>query len=139
MTTIAEVMTRDAVVLSPDDSIQAAARAMEKLNVASLPVCDGARLVGMLSVRDIAMRAVTAGLRSDTQLRWIVSESGAWCYDDEDLRAVREKMTRARVRRLPVVDHQRRLVGMVSANDLAAHGERVATLFAMRKPCAPRR
>jgi CBS domain-containing protein len=122
---IAEVMTRDVRVIDPERSVRDAARLMDHLNVGSLPVCDGERLVGMITDRDITVRATAVGEDPDrTPVKKIMSEDVRWCFEDDDISEVVRTMGDVQIRRLPVVDHDKRLVGIVALGDLATdHAE----------------
>ena len=142
MTTVAEVMTRDAVTLAPNETVQAAAKKMDELNVGALPVCDGTRLIGMVTDRDIVVRAVSAGMDPNrSTVQSISSGPIAWCFDDDDVRDAERKMADQQILRLPVVDHEKHLVGMISLGDLAtnADGNISSTLGAVSSPSAPDR
>src|SRR4051795_7830085 len=115
-----DVMTREIEVISPEASIEEAARKMDALNVGPLPVCDGNRLVGMVTDRDITVRATAAGKDPRTaRVREAMSTDVLYCFDDQDVSEAARLMESQQVRRLPVVDHSRRLVGIVSLGDLA--------------------
>src|SRR5207249_8807539 len=87
------------------------ASAMDELNVGVVPVCDGERLVGMVTDRDIAVRGVAHDCSAtSTRLNEVMTKDPLWCFDDEPLEQAMEKMRDAQVRRLPVVDHDRHLV-----------------------------
>lgn len=117
---ISEVMTHDVRIASPDDTLVTAARLMEEEGFGSLPVADNDRLVGMLTDRDIAIRAVARGLApGDTRVREVMSSEVKYVYDDEPVRDVARVMGELHVRRLPVVNRAKRLVGIVSLGDLA--------------------
>ena len=121
MTRVAEVMTRGVRTMSPNDSIQFAAQAMDELNVGVVPVCDGDRLLGMVTDRDIAVRGVAQGRAPEsTPLREVMSGDPLWCFEDEPLEQAIEQMREAQVRRLPVVDRERHLVGILSLGDVSA-------------------
>lgn len=118
---VADLMTREVRVISPERSIREAARLMDDLNVGVLPVCDGRRLVGMVTDRDITVRATAAGLPpDDTQVREVMSHDVRWCFADASAEDVARTMSEMQIRRLPVVDRERRLVGIVALGDLAA-------------------
>lgn len=124
MTQVREVMTRGVRAMSPADSIQFAAQAMDELNVGALPVCDGERLLGMVTDRDITVRGVAQGCAVDqTPLSSVMSENVRWCFEDQDVSEVLDLMRGAQIRRLPVVDREKHLVGIVSLGDLAAKWE----------------
>ncbi|QJQ01361.1 CBS domain-containing protein [Herbaspirillum rubrisubalbicans] len=120
--TIADVMTRGAHTLSPDDSVIHAAQAMEALDVGALPVCDAQHnLVGLVTDRDIVLRAVAPHRLTDTlPLTEVMSHDVLWCYEDEPVDDVLDDMVQHQIRRLPVMDRQKNLVGMVSLGDVAA-------------------
>ena len=121
MQTVAEVMTRDTRVVSPQESVQRAAQLMDELNVGALPVCDGHKLVGMVTDRDITIRATAAGRSpTDAHVDEVMSTDVRWCFEDESIDDVMEKMAGTQVRRVPVISHddQKRLIGIVALGDL---------------------
>lgn len=120
MQAISEIMTRDVTVISPQDNVQRAAQMMRDWNVGALPVCDGKRLVGMITDRDIAIRA-TAGGQTPDQIRvdQVMSPDVLWCFDDQTVGEVLQHMGDAQIRRIPVVNRNKELVGMVSLGDVA--------------------
>lgn len=120
MTTVAEIMTRKVRTLAPTDSIRRAAQSMGELNVGSIPVCNGKKLVGMVTDRDIALRGVAQGLDAEkTLLSDIMSKDVKWCFEDQPLDEVMETMAASQIRRLPVVSRDKDLVGIFSLGDLA--------------------
>lgn len=141
MTRVAEVMTRDAATLAPNASVRSAARMMDELNVGALPVCDGTKLVGMVTDRDIVVRAVSAGMDLEAPIDQIVSGPVAWCSENDDIEEVQHKMADQQIRRMPVVDDAKQLVGIVSLGDLATHedGNMSSTLGAISSPSKPDR
>ena len=123
MTQICDVMTPDVRVVSPDEPLQKVAQCMDELNVGSVPVCEGGRLVGMVTDRDITVRAVAAGKPVDsTCARDVMSGSVRWCYDDQEVDDVLDEMRDTQIRRVPVLNRQEKLVGIVSLGDLAERG-----------------
>jgi CBS domain-containing protein len=92
---------------------------MAQFDAGVVPVVDNDRLVGMINVRDIAVRAIALGKGPDTPVREVMSEHVKFCFDDEDVDEVAQKMADIKVRRLPVLNHDKRLVGIVSIGDLA--------------------
>ena len=123
MKTVSDAMTRGVRSLSPEDNIVFAAQAMDELNVGAIPVCDGQRLVGMVTDRDIVVRAVAQDCRlSSTKLREVMSTEVKWVRDSAPVDEVLREMSRSQVRRVPVVDDARHLVGMLSLGDVAAKG-----------------
>ncbi|MEW6704797.1 MAG: CBS domain-containing protein [Pseudomonadota bacterium] len=117
---VREAMTGDVRVASPDQTIQEAARLMADCDIGSLPVGENDRLVGMLTDRDIAVRAVADGRGPDTKIAEVMSHEVMYCFEDEDLDHVASNMGNIQVRRLPVVNRDKRLVGIVSIGDIAA-------------------
>jgi len=119
-----EIMTRDVEVVRPEDSIADAARKMEDLNVGALPVCDNGRLVGVLTDRDVTVRATAEGANprthsvGDTMTRDLV-----YCTEDQDVSDAEELMRTRQIRRLPILGSDQRLVGIVSLGDLATDDE----------------
>lgn len=115
-----DVMTREVEVISPEDSIEEAARKMDRFNVGPLPVCDGQRLVGMVTDRDITVRATAAGKDPrSARVREAMTRDVLYCFDDQDVGEAAELMKTQQIRRLPVLDRSQRLVGIVSVGDLA--------------------
>jgi CBS domain-containing protein len=126
MNRIHEIMSRDVVTVAPSDTIGRAAQLMERYDVGSLPVCDGRRLIGMLTDRDITVRALAVGMMPDTPVREVASHGAEWCFDDDDVDAIQRQMSVAQLHRMPVIDRQRRLVGMLSLGDIATRGDSVS-------------
>ena len=119
MQTIAEIMTTDVEVVRPEETLRDAARAMADLDVGSLPVCDGKKLIGMITDRDITVRAVAEGKSSDTPVSEVMTDEVIWCSESDSVDEVLQKMSDAQVRRIPVVDEDRQLVGIVALGDIA--------------------
>jgi len=123
MTFISELMTPAPVTISPSDSVQRAAQLMDDFNVGSLPVCDGKNLLGIVTDRDITVRATAAGLDPRaTEIDAVMSEPVRCCYVDHTAAEVLRQMAQVQIRRLPVLDARGELVGMIALGDLAAHG-----------------
>jgi CBS domain-containing protein len=143
MTRVADVMTRGVRTLAPHDSIVKAAQAMEELDVGVIPVCDAQRLVGVVTDRDIVLRGVAQSRQIEkTQLKDVMSQQPCCCDEDDSIETVAEKMREAQVRRIPVVNHDRQLVGIVSLGDLAVKadmGEAGETLESISEPAEPDR
>jgi CBS domain-containing protein len=117
---VSEAMTREVRVATPGQSIRDVAKMMAELDAGAMPVGENDRLIGMITDRDIAVRAVAQGKGPDTPVRDVMStEQVLYCYDDEDLDHVAKNMGDEQVRRLPVVNREKRLVGIVSLGDLA--------------------
>jgi CBS domain-containing protein len=116
---VSEAMTRDVRVANPGQSIREVAKIMGEIDAGALPVGENDQLVGMITDRDIAIRAVARGKGPDTPVRDVMSKEVKYCYEDEDLQHVAQNMGEIQVRRLPVVDRDKRLVGIVSLGDVA--------------------
>jgi len=123
---VSEVMTREVQMANPEQPICDAARLMAEIDAGSLPVSDGERLVGMITDRDIAVRAVAQQKPPTTRVREVMSQEVLYCFDDQELDDVAQNMGDVKVRRLPVVNRDKRLVGILSLGDLAK-GENAAT------------
>jgi len=116
---VAEAMTRDVRVANPDQSITEVAKMMADCDCGALPVGENDRLVGMITDRDIVVRALAKGKDGKCKVRDVMSEDVKYCFDDDDLSSVAHNMGDIQVRRLPVVDHDKRLVGIVALGDIA--------------------
>jgi CBS domain-containing protein len=116
---VREAMTRDVRLVKPDQPIREAAKLMGELDIGALPVEENDRLVGMITDRDIAVRAVAAGRGADTPIRDVMSGEIKYCYEDQSVDEVTQNMGELRIRRLPVLNRDKRLVGILSLGDLA--------------------
>ncbi|MGH6678189.1 MAG: CBS domain-containing protein [Bradyrhizobium sp.] len=116
---VADVMTSEVQLCTPDDTIKDAAEAMINLDIGLLPVAEGDHLVGMISDRDIAIRAVGRGRGADTKIGDVMTHDIKYCFNDEDLESVSRNMGDIQVRRLPVLNRDKRLVGIISLGDIA--------------------
>jgi CBS domain-containing protein len=116
---VSEAMTRDVKVCTPGQTIREVARTMAEIDAGAVPVGENDRLIGMITDRDIAIRAVAEGKGPDTPVREVMSEHIHYCYDDEEIDDVAQNMGDIRVRRLPVVNRDKRLVGIISLGDVA--------------------
>ena len=119
---VCDAMTPDVQLCTPDDTLRDAAEAMAALGVGLLPVADGERLVGMITDRDIAVRAVAQGKGPDTPVSEIMSREVKYCSESDDIDTVAANMADLKLRRLPVVNGQKRLVGIISLGDIALSG-----------------
>ena len=115
---IRDVMTKDAMLCNPNDPIRKAAQLMKECDCGIVPVTDGDRLVGMLTDRDIAVRCIAEGKGADCKVGEAMTREVKYCFEDEDIGHVAENMGEIQVRRLPVMDRNKRLVGIVSLADL---------------------
>jgi len=118
---VSEAMTRDVRVANPDQSIREAAQMMVDLDAGALPVGAEDRLIGMITDRDIAIRGVAKGRTPDTPVRDVMTEDVKYCFEDEEIEDVARNMADIQVRRLPVVNREKRLVGIIAIADLAAN------------------
>ena len=116
---ISKCMTRDVQLASPTQSIRDAAKTMAEIDAGSLPVGEDNRLVGMITDRDIVIRAVAEGRSADTSVREVMSQEVLYCFDDQELEEVARNMADIKVRRLPVLNRSKHLVGIVSLCDLS--------------------
>ena len=119
---VSQVMTPNVTIASPTQTIRDAARMMAEIDSGVLPVGDKDRLVGIVTDRDIAIRALGKGLKATAKVRDVMSGEVKYCFDDEDVEHVLENMGDLQVRRLPVLNRDKRLIGIVSLGDLAANG-----------------
>ena len=121
MSLIADLMTSDPITVSPHDTVQRAAQLMDDFNVGSLPVCRGDKLLGIVTDRDITVRATAAGLDPTlTEVDLVMSDRVRCCSPRHSAAEVLRQMAHTQIRRVPVLDDADRLVGMVSLGDLAA-------------------
>src|SRR5512132_2792622 len=124
---VRDIMTRDVKIVSPADPLQAAAKLMEEYDFGMVPVGENDRLVGMLTDRDITVRAVARGLAPDrATVRDAMTTDVKYVYDDESVDDVSHHMSELQVRRLPVLNREKRLVGIVSLGDLAVKDQKDA-------------
>ncbi len=120
---ISECMTKDVRIASPEQPIRAAAHMMKEIETGFVPVGENDRLVGMITDRDIAVRAIAAGKGPETPIRDIMTEEVIYCFDDEEIDEVASQMAGYQVRRLPVLTRQKRLIGIVSLGDIAKNAD----------------
>jgi CBS domain-containing protein len=119
---IADVMTRNPQVVSPSDTVAHVAKLMKEHDVGAIPVCDGTRLVGMITDRDVTIRSVAEGKQADqVKVDKAMTSKVHWCYEDDEVEDVLEKMGDLQIRRIPVVDRDKHLVGIVALGDLSRH------------------
>jgi CBS domain-containing protein len=139
-----DIMTAHVEVIHPDATLKEAAEKMSRLDIGPLPVCDGEQLVGMLTDRDITIRAVAKGCDpKTTRVREAMTSEVVYCFDDQDVKTAAQMMEMRQIRRIPVVNRDKRLVGIVSLGDLAVEtGDRERagrTLERVSEPAEPRR
>jgi len=120
---VSDVMTREVQTISPDQTAKEAANFMLSTDAGSIPVTDGERLVGMITDRDIAVRGVAKGNGPDTPVSELMTKNCITAREDDDVSTIASKMSEAQVRRLPVVDGDEKLCGIVSLGDLSRDGD----------------
>jgi CBS domain-containing protein len=116
---VREAMTRNVHIASPDQTLIEAARLMADQDIGCLPVGDDSRLVGMLTDRDIVVRALAQGRDGQSLVAEVMSRNVKYCFDDEDMNEVLTHMGEVKIRRVPVVDRSKHLVGVLSLGDAA--------------------
>lgn len=136
---VGEAMTREVRLANPQQPIRDVAQLMAQLDAGAVPVSEDDRLVGMITDRDIAIRAVAAGKGPDTPVREVMSREVKYCFEDEELDHVARNMGDIQMRRLPVVNREKRLVGIVSLGDIAQNGDRETTGQTTAAVSEPRR
>ena len=134
---VADAMTRNVEIISPEKSICDAAKLMAKCDAGSIPVADGDRLIGMITDRDIAIRAVAEHRSPDTPVGDVMSREILYCFEDEEAARVAENMSQQKVRRLPVVSRDKRLVGIVSLGDISRKADAAKAGQAMKEIAEP--
>ena len=120
MKKVMEVMTKDVEIINPNDSLKDAAEKMRTLNVGPLPVCDGDNLMGIITDRDIVVRAVSKGMDpNNTRVSEAMTGDIEYVYENDDIGKVVQKMKEEQIRRILVVNQDKKLVGIVALGDLA--------------------
>ena len=125
MQQLKDLMSRDVKVISPDMTIGDAAKKMRDGDFGMLPVGEDDRMIGTISDRDIAIRAVAEGKSIATTVRDVMSEGVIWVYEDDSVEEVATIMSKHQVRRLPVVNRDKRLVGIVALGDFAVESSEI--------------
>jgi CBS domain-containing protein len=116
---VSEAMTRDVQVASPEETIRKAAKAMATLDAGALPVGEQDRLIGMITDRDIAIRGIAQGKGPKAKVRDVMTVDVKYCFEDQEVEEVTRNMADIQVRRLPVLNRDKRLVGILSLGDIA--------------------
>ena len=123
MQKLRDIMTRNVEIIAPKATVQEAAKKMKDLNVGALPVCDGDKLTGMLTDRDLVMRILAEGRNPKTvTVSDAISTDVVFCFEDDSVEKASQLMAQHQIRRLPVMSSTKRLVGIVTLGDLAVHG-----------------
>lgn len=134
---VRDCMSRDVHLARPDDTILEAARAMAEIDAGALPVAEVDRLVGMITDRDIAVRAVAQGRGPETRVDQVMTREVLYCYEDQDTDDVLHNMADVKVRRLPVVDREKQLIGIVSLSDMTTGAARPPAADALQQIATP--
>ena len=117
---VREIMTRDPESLRPESTVTDAARLMDRLDVGAMPVADGRKLAGLVTDRDIVVRSVAKGIDpTEATVDTVATREVATCFEDDDVRDLRQLMKEKQIRRVPVLSRDRDLVGIVALADLA--------------------
>ena len=125
MQQLKELMSRDVKVIDPGMSILEAAKKMRDGDFGMLPVGEDDRMIGTISDRDIVIRAIAEGMDTNTKVRDVMTKGIAWAYEDETVEQAARIMSERQVRRLPVVDRDKRLVGIVALGDFAVDSSEI--------------
>lgn len=140
---IQDIMTRNVEVIQPDSALREAADKMKSIDVGSLPVCDNRKLVGMITDRDIATRAVAEGRDpTGTKVRDAMTPDLIYCYEDQDVKEAAKMMEQHQIRRLPILNREHQLVGIVALGDLAVEAKNKLSgevLEEVSEPAKPKR
>lgn len=139
-----EIMTTEVITLLPTATVQEAAQQMKALNVGAIPICERNQLVGMLTDRDIVVRVIAERRNPEMQsVRDVMTAHVDYCYEDQDVEEAAQVMQDRQIRRLPIIDRDNQLVGIVSLGDLAVKTrEEKTTVQALEQislPAEPRR
>ena len=116
---VSEAMTRDVRIASPDETLQQTARVLAEIDSGVMPVGENDKLVGMITDRDIAIRGVARGKGPDAKVRDVMTADIKYCFDDQEMDEVARNMGDQKVRRMPVLNREKRLVGILSLGDFA--------------------
>jgi CBS domain-containing protein len=141
---IREIMTRDVEVVPFDAPVREAAAKMKQLDVGVIPVCDGQKLTGVLTDRDIAVRLAAEGRNpSETRVSDIMTRDLYYCFEDQEVEEAATVMEAGQIRRLPILDHDRQLVGIISLGDISVRSDEknaaAEALEGISEPAAPKR
>jgi CBS domain-containing protein len=137
MANIRDFMTSDVRTVAPTDTVQQAASFMLSADTGSIPVCEDSKVVGMITDRDIAVRGTAKGLGPDCSVRDLMSEDIYCARESDDIQSIARQMAERQVRRMPVVDQDDQLIGMVSLGDLSRQGKQEAATTALEGVTAP--
>jgi CBS domain-containing protein len=129
---VREVLTQNVERIPPETPVREAAQKMKAKDLGALPVYEGDRLIGMATDRDIVTRAVAEGRGADTPVREVMSQGVVYCFEDQDVKEAAKIMKEHQVRRLIVLNRDKRLVGIVSLGDLAVEGDQRSATQALK-------
>lgn len=119
-----DIETKNPQVINPDQTVTEAARKMKEIDVGMLPVCDGHHLLGAITDRDIVIRAIADGRNPlSTKVQEVMTHEIHYCFEDDDVKDAARLMEEKQIRRLPVVNRENQLVGIVSLGDLALRSD----------------
>lgn len=134
MALVSDVMSKDFKFVTPETTVQEAAQAMRDKDIGFIPVGENDRLIGMITDRDIALRSTAEGQSpAETAVRDVMTAKTYYCYDDQSVQEICENMAEIKVRRLPVVNRDKRLVGIVSLGDVSQAAHRATTGDALQE------
>ncbi len=125
MEQVKDVMSRDVQVISPDATIREAATKMREGDFGMMPVGENDRMIGAITDRDIAVRAIAEGKGPDTRVREVMSGEIIWTYEDNSIEEAADLMSEHQIRRLPIVNREKRLVGIVALGDFAVDPDEI--------------
>lgn len=134
---VSECMKRAVRIVDPAETLQNAALTMAEIDAGFLPVSENDRIIGIITDRDIAIRAVGTGRAPDAKIRDVMSQDVRYCYADDDVDDILYNMAEQQLRRMPVVDRDKRLVGVISITDLATNGVAARTGEALGRIARP--
>jgi CBS domain-containing protein len=121
---VSQILTRNVETIRPDTTVKEAAQRMRSMDVGSLPVCDGRRLLGMVTDRDITIRITAEGRdAANTPVQEAMTPDVAFVFDDQDVQEAAKLMRERQIRRLPVVNREKQLVGILALGDIATTGD----------------
>lgn len=135
---VKDVMTKEAIWVTPQTSLREAANKMKTGDIGALPVCDGEKLIGFVTDRDIVIRSIAKGKDPNTvTISEVMSPEIDYCLENEDINKIAQRMERKKIRRLPVISHDKKLVGMISLGDLATRRAQKAACEILERVSAP--
>jgi CBS domain-containing protein len=121
---VSQIVSRDVETIDPAATVREAAQRMRSMDVGSLPVCDGSHLLGMITDRDITIRAIADGRDpAQTPVRDAMTPSVEYVFEDDDVQRAAQIMQDMQIRRLPVVNREKKLVGIIALGDIARTGD----------------